>query len=111
MRAWHRLPVDGLKWMGEIGHHGQATTIPAWAADEPRQYARARRAVARGVVLRVPPRGAARRRLLRSRRDGAELRAAHGVHLLRDHRRPRAAKLARASRATEPDGHAMANVR
>src|SRR5882724_2426573 len=35
--------------------HGQATTIPSRPADDARQHARQRRAVARRVVLPMPP--------------------------------------------------------
>jgi hypothetical protein len=56
------------------------------------------------VVHAVPARGEARRRRLSRLRAGAELRTADGVHVLRRHRRRRAAELARASRAAESHG-------
>src|SRR6516162_3260215 len=56
----------------------------------------------------MPPRGGYERRLLRRCCAGAGIRPAHGVHVMRHHRRARPAKLAGAAAATEPDRPAVA---
>ena len=77
-------------------------------ADEARQHAGEQRPLARRVVHGLPPRNDARRDGMAGSRSGAGVRAADGVHALRDHRRRYAAKLARASAAAKPCGRAMA---
>jgi hypothetical protein len=64
--------------------------------------ARQRRAVARGVVLAVPPPGGpvCGPPVARSR-AGTDIRPTHGVHPLRNHRSRRAAELAREQPARE----------
>ena len=63
-------------------------------ADDPRQHARQRRAVARRVVLAVPPSGDPERGPVARSRASAIVRPAHGVHPLWHHRRGCAAELA-----------------
>ena len=76
--------------------------------DDARQHAPQRCAVARGQVRALSPRGRDQCRRLRRGRCCAVLRSAHGVHLLRHHRRRRAAQLERAATAREPDRLAVA---
>jgi hypothetical protein len=72
------------------------------------QHARQRRAVARGVVLTVPPPGDSERRPLARSRAGADIRPAHGLRPLRNHRCRRPTELAGTATAREPDRRAMA---
>jgi hypothetical protein len=66
--------------------HEHTTTIPARPANDPRQHARQRRALARCVLLAVPPPGDLERGPLARPRAGAIVRPAHGVHPVRDAR-------------------------
>jgi hypothetical protein len=60
--------------------HEHTTAISGRAANDPRQHARQRRAVARGVVPPMPPSGGAERRSVARRHAGTNIRPAHGVH-------------------------------
>jgi hypothetical protein len=71
------------------------------------QHARQRRAVARRVVLAVPRCHPERGPLAQSH-AGAIVRAAHGVHEMRNHRCRRPAELEGTATAREPDRGAMA---
>jgi lipid-A-disaccharide synthase-like uncharacterized protein len=66
---------------------GHTTTISSRRPDDSRQYARQRRAVARRVVLAVPPSGDLERGPVARSGTGPIVRAAHGVYPLRDHHR------------------------
>jgi hypothetical protein len=72
------------------------------------QHARQRRAVARRVVLAVPPPDNHERRPVVRSRAGANIRPTHGVHPVRNHRCRRATELAGTATAREPDRGAMA---
>jgi hypothetical protein len=74
-------------------------------ADDPRQHARQRRAVARRVLLAMPPPGDPERGPVARPRAGADIRPTHGVHPLRNHRCRRPAELARATGAAERRWH------
>jgi hypothetical protein len=78
------------------------------ATDDAGEHAGAGRALVIRVVPTLPPRRGAQRRPIRRGLVGAGLRATHGVHRLRHHRRRRATELARASTAGELDRSAVA---
>jgi hypothetical protein len=88
--------------------HEHTTTIPSRRPNDPRQHARQRRAVARCVLLAVPPPGDLERRPVARPRAGADIRAAHGLHPVRHRRCRRPAELAGTATAGEPDRGAMA---
>jgi hypothetical protein len=83
----------------------QTTPIPSRRPDDPRQHARQRRAVARCVVLAVPPSSDHERGPVARSRAGAVVRAAHGVHPVRRHRCRRATELMGAERRAEVQTH------
>jgi hypothetical protein len=85
--------------------HEHTTTIPTRRPNDPRQHARQWRAVARRVLLAVPPPGNPERRSVARSRAGADIRPAYGVHPLRNHRCRRSAELARATGAAERRWH------
>jgi hypothetical protein len=98
-----RAPGRNLPWhcWGEYPpRHEHTTTISGRPADDPRQHARQRRAVAR---LAVPPPGDPERRPVARSRASAIVRPTHGLHPLRNHRCP--AELARATGAAERRWH------
>jgi hypothetical protein len=64
-----------------------------------------RRAVARRVLLAVPPPGDPERRPLARSRAGADIRLPHGVHPVRNHRCRCPAELARATGGAERRWH------
>jgi hypothetical protein len=64
--------------------HDHTTTISGRATNDPRQHACQRRAVARRVLLAVPPPGDLERRSVARSRASADIRPAHGVHPLRN---------------------------
>jgi hypothetical protein len=88
--------------------HEHTTTISGRAANDPRQHARQRRAVARRVLLAVPPPGDPERRSVARSRISAIVWPTHGVHPVRNHRCRCPAELAGATGAGEPDRRAMA---
>jgi hypothetical protein len=59
------------------GDHDETTSISSWRPNDPRQYARERRPLARRLLLAMPPPGDPKRRSLARRRAGFDLRA-HG---------------------------------
>jgi hypothetical protein len=85
--------------------HEHTTTISGRPAHDPRQHARQRRAVARGVVLAVPPPGDPERRPVARSHASAIVRPAHGVHPVRHRRCRRPAELAGTTGAAERRWH------
>jgi hypothetical protein len=75
--CWHEYPLR---------HDDHTTTISGWPAHDPWQHARQQRAVARSVLLAVPPPGDPERRPLGRSRASAIVRTAHGLHPVRHHR-------------------------
>jgi hypothetical protein len=71
---------------GIVPRHEYTTTIAGRAAHDPRQHARERHAVAVRVMLAVPPPDDLERGPVARSRASASIRAAHGVHPLRNHR-------------------------
>jgi hypothetical protein len=88
--------------------HEHTTTIPSRRPDDPRQHARQRRAVARRVMLAVPPPCDLERGPVARSCVSASIWATHGVHALRHHWCRRPAELAGTATAREPDRGAMA---
>jgi hypothetical protein len=72
-----------------------------------RQHARERHPLVGRHMLDLPPPGDRKRRPMARSHPGAGIRPAHGVHMLRDGRRRRAAQLARAEAAGEHYGDAI----
>jgi hypothetical protein len=85
--------------------HEHTTTIHGRRPNDPRQHARQRRAVARRVLLAVPPPGDPERGPVARSRTSAIVRPTHGVHPVRNHRRGRPAELAGATGAAERRWH------
>ena len=96
-------------------HPASRCELGAWAGakitDDARQHARARRVVARRVLLELSPPSGAERRSLAGSRSCADVRPAHGVHRLWDRRRRRPAELERAAAAGVADRGAMAKLK
>ena len=88
----------GCKAAG-VSPDGDPTLQPAGRADDARQHARERRAVAFGLLPQVSPRDHHRSRPMAGPYGGVLIRASHSVHEVRDHRRRRAAELAGESEA------------
>jgi hypothetical protein len=85
--------------------HEHTTTIASRTADDPRQRARQRRAVARRVLLAVPPPGDLERRSVARSHGSAIVRPTHGLHPVRHHRCRRPAELAGAAGEAERCWH------
>jgi hypothetical protein len=86
-------------WVRPEVHHARLARDP---------YPTARRSlgrIARRVVLTVPPPGDLERRSLARSRAGADIRPAHGLHPLRNHRCRRPAELAGPTGAAERRWH------
>jgi hypothetical protein len=87
-------------WREYPPRHEQPTT--GRAADDTGQYACQRRAVARRVLLAVPPPGGPERGQLARSCASASVRPAHGLHPLRHHRCRRPAELAERRECRHP---------